>query len=128
MKRAILTLVPMAAIACVILGAGSAPASSTFSTKITHDATVPLGNGEFILTGHLRSRKSDCLYLRLVKPIGHRTDGSRKMLDFDVTSLHGAWAAKAKLSGIDRVKAKVVKTSTENGDVCQADTVVFSVP
>jgi hypothetical protein len=93
---------------------------------------VALGaGGTYVDSGHVISPQFRCRYLRIVTLIGHYPSGRTKLLDADLTSLNGAWATKADLTGTDRVKARVRKSSfRRHGDrkVCRADTVVFPAP
>ena len=125
-------LAVLAATGAVLLCAGSAMAQRSFPTTITHDGSVALGaGGTFVDSGHVSAPRFQCRLLRVVKLIGHYPSGRRELLDIDLTSAGGAWATKADLTGTDRVRARVRKSSfRRHGDrkVCQADSVVFPAP
>ena len=79
-------------------------------TSISHDGSVPLGGGKFLISGHLDSHRGVCEHYRLVKLVAHYPSGRTRVLDFDLTSFEGgAWAMRANLTGADRLKAKVLR-------------------
>ncbi len=125
-------LAALATTGAVLLFASSAVARTSFRTTITHDGSVALGAGGFYVdSGHLSSPRFQCRVLRLVKLIGHYPSGRTKLLDIDLTSFNGAWATKADLTGTDRLRARVAKsTFGRRGDrkVCRANSVVFPAP
>ena len=126
-------LAALATTGAVLLLASSAMARTSFRTTITHDGSVALGSGGgfFVDSGHLSSPRFQCRVLRLVKLIGHYPSGRTKLLDIDLTSFSGAWATKADLTGTDRLRARVAKsTFGRRGDrkVCRANSVVFPAP
>jgi hypothetical protein len=103
--------------AFVTLGAASAHPSKTrvvhVPTTLTHDGDVSLGDGRFLMTGQVKVPKEPdvCRLLRVVDVTAHFADGRTKPLDSGVSGLHGAWAVKANLSGVDRLKAKTRRIS-----------------
>jgi hypothetical protein len=126
-------LAVLAVMGAVLLFASSAIARKSFPTTITHDGSVPLGvGGTFVVdSGHLASPQFRCRSLRVVTLIGHYPSGRTELLDADLTSLKGAWATKADLTGTDRVTARVRKSSFRrhgHRKVCRADSVGFSAP
>lgn len=135
MRRAI--WIPLAVTAGVTLAVGMATARPSYPTKITYDGSIALSRGQFLLTGHVASPHYFCRLGRAVKLKAHYPDGKTKLLDFGLTSMNGAWATKADLTGADRLKAKVQRASfislrspgrQTHRTVCQADAIVFSVP
>jgi hypothetical protein len=102
MKRAIPVLV-----AAVVLTVGvGVAAGRSAGTTITHDDTVALDGGESLVSGHVESSRGVCRLLRLVKFSAHYPGGKVQLLDLSLTSANGAWAAKADLTGADRLTAK----------------------
>ncbi len=129
MKRAISILFVAAVVG--ILGVATASARTSFPTKITHDGSVTLPGGETIVSGHVTSSYRLCSLLRAMKLIGHYPDGSAQLLDAALTSIRGAWATKADLSGADRVKAVVTKSAFRihhRRKVCEPAAVVWALP
>ncbi|MEK6272229.1 MAG: hypothetical protein AABM42_06235 [Actinomycetota bacterium] len=122
----------LAATGAVLLFASSAIARTSFPTTITHDGSVPLGDGgTFVDSGHVTSPRFRCRALRIVTLTGHYPSGRTELLDIDLTSAGGAWATKADLTGTDRVRARARKyTFGRQGHrkVCRADSVVFPAP
>jgi hypothetical protein len=125
-------LAVLAVTGAVLLFASSAIARKSFPTTITHDGFVaPGAGGIFVDSGHVTSPQFRCRSLRVVTLIGHYPSGRTKLLDIDLTSLRGAWATKADLTGTDRVKARVRKSSFRrhgHRKVCRPDSVVFTHP
>ena len=125
-------LAALAATGAVLLFASSAMARGSFPTTITNDGSVALGTGgTFVVSGHVTSPQFRCRSLRLVTLSGHYPSGRTQLLDLDLTSARGAWATKADLTGTDRVKVRVRKSSFRrhgSRKVCQADTIVFPTP
>ena len=126
-------LAVLAAMGVVLLCASSALARRSFPTTITHDGSVALGTeGIYLDSGNVSSPNHRCEFFRVVTLIGHYPSGRTKLLDIDLTSfLGGAWATKADLTGTDRLKARVRRSTFRrhgHRKVCQADTVVFPAP
>jgi hypothetical protein len=101
MRRAIFAL---AAAAVLTVGVGVAAGRSA-ETTITHDGTVALDGGESLVSGHVESSRHACEFLRVVKFSAHYPGGKVTLLDIGLTSFNGAWAAKADLSGANRLTA-----------------------
>ena len=98
-------LAVLAVTGAVLLCASSATARS-FPTTITHDGSVALGaTGTYLDSGRVKSSKGACRSLRLVKLVGYYPNGTKKLLDVDISSLLGAWGTKADLTGVERAKA-----------------------
>jgi hypothetical protein len=116
----------------VLLCASSAMARRSFPTTINYDGSAPVGTGgTFVSSGHLSSPQFRCRSFRLVILFGHYPSGRTEPLDLDLTSVHGAWATKADLTGTDRVRATVARsTFRRHGKrkVCRSDSVVFPTP
>jgi hypothetical protein len=137
MKRWTVTV--LAAAAALTVGvtlAGARPTS--VPTTITHDGSVDLGNGKFLLSGQVTSHRELCRFFRIVKVTAHYPDGTTRLLDQDLTSDAGAWAVKADISGAERLKAKVRVGKIYGGHggryrtrhpkvVCKAASVVWRV-
>ena len=125
-------LAVLVATGAVLLCAASAMALKSFPSTITHDGDAPVGSGGiFVESGHVSSPRFQCRILRLVKLIGHYPSGRTELLDADFTSLRGAWATKADLTGTDRLRARVSKYRfgrRGHRKVCRADSVVFPPP
>ncbi|MGH2925539.1 MAG: hypothetical protein ACRDK1_06135 [Solirubrobacterales bacterium] len=79
-----------------------------YAATITHDASTDLGDGTFLVAGHIESR-ARCMFLRVVTLRAHYLNGHHRLLDIIFTGFSGAWASKADLTGVDRVKATVRK-------------------
>jgi hypothetical protein len=103
-------------------------------TTITHNSTVNLGGGKFLISGQVISHREVCQMNRLVKVFAIRPSGTKELLDLDGTSDGGAWAVKGYISGADRLKAKVARAkfsrripSPPRGLVCDAASIVWPV-
>jgi hypothetical protein len=125
-------LAVLAVTGAVLLCASSAMARKSFPTTITHDGSVALGSGGIYLdSGHVSSPQFRCRFFRVVGLIGHYPSGRTEALDLGFTSIRGAWATKADLTGTDRVRATVARsTFRRHGKrkVCRADYVTFPTP
>ena len=136
MKRAISVLVGVGVIGLLVAGSVTAQQSRTkhVPTRITHDSTVNLGGGKYLISGQVISREV-CQMNRLVKVFAIRPSGAKELLDLDSTSDGGAWAVKADIFGADRLKAKVARArfnrrripSPPRGVVCDAASVTWRV-
>ncbi len=115
MKRAIWILAAVGSLATFGTASahtGTVPSSPVHvgaaSTTTTHDGSVALGGGEYVVSGHVQSPRPLCERFRIVKLKAHYPNGRSRLLDFDLTSFEGgAWAMRADVSGADRLKAKV---------------------
>jgi hypothetical protein len=128
MKRATLMLVLAGAV--FALGAGTASARTSYPTEITHDSSVALSGGQTLVGGQVKSPYRLCSVLRGVKLIGHYPDGSTELLDADLSSIGGAWGAKADLTGADRVKAVALRSAFRvhhRRKVCERAAVVWAL-
>jgi hypothetical protein len=112
-------------IGCVLLiGPATALAGKRHSTRLTLDSSVPVGNGYWLDSGRMITSGSSCIE-RAVRVIGVRSDGKRKLLDWDLISLPGhAWATKSPSAGFVRVVATVRRTKHCRGDRIQ----IFPLP
>jgi hypothetical protein len=110
MKLRIVLVAMVGALGLLAVGTVSASRSKVrtlhFPTAIFHDADALLSNGQSVISGHLRTRLV-CRIFRQVKVKAHYPDGRVRYLDADLTSFNGAWAVKADINGVDRLKAKV---------------------
>ena len=103
-------------------------------SRITHDSTVDLGGGQFLVSGQVISHREVCQMNRVVKLFAIRPNGAKELLDLDGTSDGGAWAVKADIFGANRLKAKVARAkfsrripSPPRGLVCDAASIVWPV-
>jgi hypothetical protein len=125
-------LAVLAVTGAVLLCATSAMARKSFPSTITHEGSVALGTGgTFVSSGHVSSPQFRCRSFRLVVLFGHYPSGRTEPLDLDLTSVRGAWATKADLTGTDRVRATVARSTFRlhgKRKVCKSDSVVFPTP
>ena len=135
MKRGVVLAV-VAVLGLLVIGSVSAQQSRTkhVPTRITHDSTVNLGGGKYLVSGQVISHREVCQMNRLVKLFALRPSGKKELLDLDGTSDGGAWAVKAYISGANRLKAKVGRAgfrrripSPPRGLVCDAASVTWRV-
>ena len=117
MKRGMCLLVTVGVIGASALATASAHSSKPrhVPTSITHDGAVRLSDGPSVMSGHVSSHPGICRTFRLVKVTAHYPSGKTRLLDVDVTSDGGAWAVKGDITGVDRLKAKVVKQTLARG-------------
>lgn len=100
---------------------GSAGAHGRHPTRITLDSSVAVGGGYYVDSGRVLTSYS-CSD-RAVVLIGIRPDGTKRELDWTLTSFPGnAWATKSKRTGFAKVKAKMRRTKHCEG----ASVLVFS--
>ena len=125
-------LAALATTGAVLLFASSAMARKSFPSTITHDGSVALGTGGiYVDSGHVTSPQFRCRDLRFFALIGHYPSGRTEVLDIGLTSIMGAWATKADLTGTDRLRATVARsTFRKHGKrkICRSDSVVFPSP
>ena len=105
-------------VGCVLLtGPATALAGKRHSTELTLDSSVPVGNGYWVDSGRMIT--SGCTG-RAVRVFGVRSDGDKKLLDWDLISLPGhAWATRSPRAGFARVVATVNRTKHCEGDRIQ---------
>ena len=128
MKRA--TWMLLVAGAVLMLGVGAASARTSYPSEITRESSVELPGGKTLASGEVTSPYRLCSVLRGVKLIGHYPDGSTELLDVGLTSINGAWATKADLSGADRVKAVALRSAFRvhhRRKVCDRAAVVWAL-
>ncbi len=128
MKRA--TWILVVAGAALTLGVGVASARTSYPSEITHEDSVALPGGKTLVSGQVTSPSRLCSALRGVKLIAHYPDGSNELLDIDLSSVGGAWAAKADLTGADRLKAVAVRSAFRvhhRRKVCNRAAVVWAL-
>jgi hypothetical protein len=148
MKRGMVVMLLGAFVVWIATTAGAHVVVTRGKTTITHDATVPLGHGRFLIGGAIQSPHDFCKLRRIVRVTAHYPDGNKRRVGLDVTSIGrgaipgdftAAWALSANLTGADRVKAKVRKEvvrglTTRHRHtrkirvVCSRAAIVFSVP
>jgi hypothetical protein len=114
----------LAASAVLLLGTGSALAARHFPTTIHFDNAAPVGD-TFVYSGHVTSPKHACVVLRVVGLVAFP---QRVALDFDLTSLNGAWAMRADPTGANTLKARVAQERfgrRHHRKVCDSDSVAI---
>jgi hypothetical protein len=123
------SLVVLVATGAVLVAASSASARTSFSSTITHTGSESAGGGKFIDSGQVTSAKSACERLRGVKLIG-QLNGTSGLVDIDITSFNGAWAARVPHAPFTKITAVAVKERFHHGRVvCQpASVVIYRAP
>lgn len=108
-------------VGCVLLiGPATALAGKRHSTELTLDSSVPVGNGYWLDSGQMITSGGRPCTGRAVRVFGVRSDGNKKLLDWDLTSLPGhAWATRSPRAGFARVVATVRRTKHCKGDRIQ---------
>jgi hypothetical protein len=108
-------LVALAAVATMLVGVSSAYAAKRFTTHIAF-----LGNSgptieDQTLTGDLNTNRKcrDARQLGLLK----QTSRGFKLLDVDLSSLNGAWALRADLTGSPDLVVHVTREKRSRGRV-----------
>jgi hypothetical protein len=105
-------LVAATALGALALSAGTASAVTTIPTTIDQQAvwggSTP--NSVFF-AGNVRSPRHACIEGRTVKVFIFYTDGTRQLLDTDLTSEHGAWSGGGNFLNkfFDHALARVVR-------------------
>jgi hypothetical protein len=121
MKLRSLVVLAVALGAALASSIGTAGAHGRHPTRITLDSSVAVGGGYFVDSGRVFT--SDLCSDRAVVLIGVRPDGTKRGLDWTLTSVPGnAWATKSKRTGFAKVKAKMRRTKHCEG----ASVLVFS--
>ena len=77
---------------CVLLFAAVTPATAAKPrrTKVTLESSVAVDDGYYVDSGQVLSSSVRCRFFRIVKLVGIRAGGTKKLLDIALTSFGGA--------------------------------------
>jgi hypothetical protein len=125
LKRKGILALALGLIAVLAMGAGVAGAATKYATKINFIGTAG-PNNDLRLFGDLDTNRK-CRGARELGLFKETSGGDFRLVDADLSSLNGAWAFRADLTGAPDIAIKVKKDTRNHGNViCKSKTLLLS--